>query len=129
MLKKTMTFENYDGVSITKDFYFNLSKAELMEMQLSTTGGLDEKIKRITQTQDAPEVMKLFKEIILKAYGEKSADGMRLIKSEELSKAFTETEAYSELIMELLSDADAAASFIKSVIPKIDNPIPAPELK
>lgn len=127
MVKKTMTYENYDGVKITEDFYFNLTKAELVELEAMTPGGLANKINRITQTVNAPEIMSLFKTLIMKAYGEKSEDGKRLIKSEALSKAFTETEAYSDLFMELVTDAEAGAKFIQAIIPKIEQPsIPAP---
>lgn len=117
MLKKTITYTNYANVEVTEDFYFNLSKAELMEMELSTEGGLQERIEKIVKAKKTPEVMKMFKGIILAAYGEKSPDGRRFIKSEELSKAFTETEAYSELMMELIGDADKASAFIYGIVP------------
>ena len=93
MLKKTITYKDYNGVERTEDFYFNLSKAEAMEMELSITGGLTEMIRKIVAAQDTPTIIATFKQIILKAYGEKSPDGRRFIKSEELSKAFSETEA------------------------------------
>ena len=99
MLKKTITYTDYDGNERTEDFFFNLTKAEIMEMEMSTNGGLTEMITRIIDTQDAPSIMKVFKEIIMKAYGEKSPDGKRMIKSPELSEAFSQTEAYSELIL------------------------------
>lgn len=127
MLKKTMTFENYDGVQVTKDFYFNLTKAEIMELEFGTVGGLGETIKKITAANDTPAMIELFKKIILKSYGEKTEDGMRLRKSPEISQAFSETEAYSDLFIELATDADAASKFINSVVPKVDTPsIPAP---
>lgn len=130
MLVKTIEFEDYNGVKRTEDFYFNLSKADIIEMELGVDGGLDTKIKRLTQTMNGPEIMKLFKEVIFKAYGVKSDDGRRLIKSEQLSTEFSQTEAYSELLMELLSDPEAAASFIKAIIPKVPNQaIPAPPVK
>lgn len=117
MLKKTITFTDYNGVERTEDFYFNLSKAELMEMQLSTAGGFLEVLKKVVATKDTPELVKLFKSIILKAYGEKSADGRRFIKSEELSREFTQTEAYSALYVELTTDTEAASNFINGIIP------------
>ncbi len=117
MLKKTITYTDYNGSQRTEDFYFNLSKAESMEMELSTTGGLSETIRRIVAAQDQPAIIKIFKELILKAYGEKSPDGKRFIKSEEISKAFSETEAYSILFMELATDADAAAKFVNGIVP------------
>lgn len=118
MLKKTITYTDYNGNDRTEPFYFNLSKAELMEMQLGTTGGFDAMVQNIINAQDVPTLMTVFKEIILKAYGEKSADGKRFIKSEEISKAFSETEAYSNLYMELVTDAKAAANFITGLVPK-----------
>lgn len=118
MLKKTIPYTDYNGVERTEDFYFNLTKAEVMEMELGTEGGFAEMIKKIVAAQDSPSIVKVFKELILKAYGEKSPDGRRFIKSKELSEAFSQTEAYSELYMELSSDADAAAAFINGVMPK-----------
>ena len=117
MLKKTITYTNYNGIELTEEFYFNLSKAEVMEMEMSTSGGLAEMITRIVAAQDAPAIIKIFKELILKAYGEKSPDGKRFIKSNELSEAFSQTEAYSELFMELASNADAASAFVNGIIP------------
>ena len=117
MLKKTITYTDYNGITRTEDFYFNLTKAEIMEMQLSTNGGLDVMIKKIIDSQDAPSIIKIFKELILKAYGEKSPDGKRFIKSEEISTAFSQTEAYSQLFMELATDADAASTFVNGIVP------------
>ena len=117
MLKKTITYTDYNGVERTEDFYFNLSKAELMEMELSTTGGLADMITKIVAAQDAPSIIKIFKDLILKSYCEKSPDGKRLIKSEELSTAFSQTEAYSNLFMELATDSDAASKFVNGMIP------------
>lgn len=117
MIKKTITYKDYNDVDRTEDFYFNLSKAEVVEMEMSTTGGLAEMIKRIVATQDQPAIIKIFKDLILKAYGEKSADGKRFIKSEELAIAFSQTEAYSILFMELATDADAAAKFVNGIVP------------
>lgn len=131
MLKKTFTYTDYNGVERTEDHYFNLSKAELMEMELSTTGGLAEMINKIVAAQDAPAIVKVFKELVLKAYGQKSADGRRFIKSKELSDEFAQTEAYSQLFMELATDADAAAKFVNGIVPAMDNQssIPAPAHK
>ena len=117
MLKKTITYTDYNDVTRTEDFYFNLSKAELMEMEMSTSGGLAEMIKKIVAAQDTPSIIKIFKELILKAYGEKSSDGKRIIKSEEISNAFAQTEAFSDLFMELATDADAASAFVNGIIP------------
>lgn len=118
MLKKTITYIDYNGVQRTEDHYFNLSKAEIMEMEMSTTGGLAEMIQKIVAAQDSPAIIKIFKELILKAYGEKSPDGKRFIKSEEISTEFSQTEAYSQLFMELATDAEAGAAFVNGIVPK-----------
>lgn len=117
MLKKTITYEDYNGVERTEDHYFNLSKAEIMEMEMGTTGGLAEMLQRIVAAKDTAAIIKVFKDLILKAYGEKSADGKRFIKSEELSTAFSQTEAYSILFMELATDADKASEFVNGIVP------------
>lgn len=120
MLKKTVTYTNYNGVECTEDFYFNLTKAEIMEMELSTSGGLADMIQKIVAAQDAPAIIKIFKDLVLKAYGEKSPDGKRFIKSEEISTAFSQTEAYSIIFMELATDADAASAFVNGIVPPVD---------
>lgn len=117
MLKKTITYTDYNGLERTEDFYFNLTKAEIMEMEMSTTGGFAEMLQKIVAAQDAPAIIKVFKDLVLKAYGEKSTDGKRFIKSAELAEAFSQTEAYSQLFMDLATDADVASEFIKSIIP------------
>ena len=117
MLKKTMTYTDYNGVERTENFYFNLSKAEAMELEMGTAGGLTEMINTIVSTQDIPAIINIFKDLILKAYGEKSPDGRRFIKSKELSTAFAQTEAYSQLFMELATDADKAAEFFNGILP------------
>ena len=117
MLKETIKYTDYNGVERTEDFWFHLSKAELMEWEMGTTGGLTEMIKRIVDAQDAPAIIKIFKELVLKAYGQKSPDGKRFIKSEELATEFSQTEAYSQLFMDLATDADKAAAFVNGIMP------------
>ena len=117
MLKKTVTFTDYNGTERTQDFYFHLSKAEITEMEMSTVGGLAEMIQNVVKAQDAPSIIKIFKDLVLKSYGVKSPDGLRFIKSEELSTSFSQTEAYSQSFMELATDADAAAKFVNGIIP------------
>ena len=117
MIKKIITYTDYNGVERTEPFYFNLSKAELMEMELGVTGGMTEMLDKIIAAKDAPSLMKTFKEMIMKSYGIKSDDGKRLIKSEELSIAFTQTEAYYVLFMELITDDKAGAYFVNGIIP------------
>lgn len=118
MLKKTITYNDYNGVERTEDFYFNLSKAEILEMEMGTSGGLAEMIQKIVAAQDAPSIVRVFKDLVLKAYGEKSPDGKRFIKSEEISTEFSQTEAYSQLFMELATDAEAGAAFVNGIVPK-----------
>lgn len=117
MLKKLIEYTDYNGKQRKENFYFSLNKAELMEMELGTVGGMQNLIQLIIDKQDIPEIIKTFKMLILKSYGEKSADGVRFIKSDELSAAFSQTEAYSNLFMELISDANAAAAFINGIVP------------
>ena len=128
MLKKTITYTDYNGTERKEDFYFNLTKTELMEMEMGTEGGLAEMITRIVNAQDAPAIMKIFKDLILTAYGEKSQDGRRFIKSNEISTGFAQTEAYSQLFMELATDADAAAAFVNGIVPAMEQ-ADAPALK
>jgi hypothetical protein len=117
MLKKTIDYTDYNGVSRKEDFYFNLTQAEIMEMEMSTSGGLAEMIKRIVDAQDAPAIIKIFKDLVLKAYGVKSADGRRFMKSPDITADFEQTEAYSIIFMELATDADKAAEFVNGIIP------------
>lgn len=116
MLKKTITFTDFDGNERTEDFYFNLKKSEILELHMETVGGLKQMLETILAKQDAPKIMMVFKELILKSYGEKSADGKRFIKSEQLSKEFEETNAYDVLFMDLM-DANNAAAFVNGIIP------------
>lgn len=122
MLTKKIKYEDYNGNQREETFCFNLTKAELMEMEMSTSGGLAEMIQNIVQTQDAPAIIKVFKDLVLKAYGEKSPDGKRFIKVNDagvpLSIGFSQTEAYSQLFMELATDAEKAAEFINGIVPK-----------
>lgn len=116
MLKKTITYESYDGVTYTEDFYFNLSRAELIKMECGVKGGLSKKLEEISKSSDPTLIMPMFEDIILKAYGKKSDDGKRFIKSSEISEEFSQTEAYSELLMEFLSDSDSAADFFNGLL-------------
>lgn len=132
MLKKEITYTDYDGNQRTEEFYFNLNKAELVEMEMSTQGGLEALIKKIVAEQDTSRIIAIFKDIICRAYGEKSLDGKHFRKSPELTSDFVQTEAYSELFMELATDADAAAAFINGIIPadaRSAKPTPIPSAK
>lgn len=118
MIKWPITYTDYNGEERTEDFYFNLSKAEVMERQLMANGAYSEMLNRMVQQRDLPKIAEEFKTIILLSYGEKSEDGRRFIKSKELSEAFSQTEAYSELYIQLATDADMATKFINGVMPK-----------
>ena len=118
MLKKTITYTDYDGLERTEEFRFNLTKAELMDMELTTVGTFSKLMQKIIDEKDMVRLAKYFKELILKSYGVKSDDGTRFIKSPELSEAFSQTEAYSELYMELLGNSEYAVKFIQQVMPK-----------
>lgn len=118
MLKKTIVYTDYDGNECKEDFYFNLSKAEIMEMEMSSNGGLERVVQEIVKARNNAELVRIFKELILKAYGEKSLDGKRFVKSKELSDAFMQTEAYSELFVELTTQDGAAIEFFNGIIPK-----------
>lgn len=120
MLKKTIKYTDYNGIEREEDFYFNLSKAEIMEMQLSEEGGFAEKIQAVVAAKNSSEIVRIFKDLILKAYGEKSADGKKFVKSKELSDAFSQTEAYSNLFMELATDEKAASDFVNGIVPHIE---------
>ena len=117
MIKKTVTYVDYNGMERTEDFYFNLSKAEVAEMELSVEGGFSKMLEEIVASKDNVRIVNLFKQMVLKAYGEKSADGRRFVKSEEISKAFSETEAYSEIFMSLALNESEAAAFVNGIMP------------
>ena len=117
MLKKTITYTDFDNNVRTEDFYFNLSKAEIMEMEIGVAGGMAQMLQRIVAAQDNAQIVATFKEIILKAYGEKSPDGKRFIKSTDMATAFSQTEAYSILFMELATNAESAAAFVNGIMP------------
>lgn len=118
MLKKTITYTDFNDVERTEDFYFNLTEAELTDMNLDENGGLAEKLQRIIDSKEVKQIKDYFKWIVLKAYGEKSDDGRRFMKSPEITKAFEETQAYSDIWMELAYDDKAAAEFVNGIMPK-----------
>lgn len=118
MLKKTISFTDYNGNQRTEDFYFNLTKAEIAEMELSTVGGLTQMLRGMIAAQDMPAIVKFVKDLILKSYGKKSPDGKRFIKNAELSEEFLQTEAYSILFMELSTNADETSKFVTNILPE-----------
>lgn len=118
MIKKTIKYVDWKGNEREEDFYFNLSKPELMEMELTTKGGMSDYLAKIVKAQSKEELIKWFKIIILKAYGEKSEDGRRFIKSDELSTAFSQTGAFEKLYMELVTDENKASEFVNAIVPE-----------
>lgn len=125
MLKKTIKYVDFDGNERSDECYFNLSKSELTEMEMSENGGFDKYLEKIVETKDTKKIYQMFKEIVLMAYGEKSYDGKHFIKKKtvdgqviRLRDEFEQTGAFDELMMELLSDEKASADFINNVVPK-----------
>jgi hypothetical protein len=118
VLKKTITYEDFNGDTVTEDFYFHLSKAELVELEMSHEGGLSASLERIIAAQDNKSLITEFKNLLLLSYGKRSDDGRRFVKTQELRDEFVSTEAYSTLFMELVTDTDAAINFVQGVIPK-----------
>lgn len=118
MFKKRIKYVDYNGNQREEDFYFNLTRTELTEMEFSSVGGLQNYIKKIIDAQSGQEIIAVMKDLIFKSYGEKSLDGKYFNKSKELSEAFSHTEAYDILFMELATDDKAAAEFVNGIIPK-----------
>lgn len=118
MFKKTITYTDYNDVERTEDFYFNISKAEFQEMELEVPGGYTNMLKQIVDAKDIPTLVSIFKDLILRSYGEKSLDGKHFYKSDEIRNNFKSTEAYVELYMELSTDDNAASDFVNGVFPK-----------
>ena len=117
MFKKTMTYTDWNGVERTEDVYFNLSKAEILEMQLTTEGGFDNMLERMIKAKDTIALVKLYKQLILKAYGKKSEDGRRFEKSEEITREFVESPLFSDIYMELTLDDEKAQEFVRGIMP------------
>lgn len=118
MLAKTITYTDYKGVERTEEFLFDLSEAEILEAEMKEEGGLSALMQKVVKASDTPTLITLFKRLIMWSYGEVSADGRRFVKSEEISKAFTQTPAYNKLFMELATDEKAAAEFVNNIVPK-----------
>lgn len=117
MVKKTITYKDFDGQERTEDYYFNLTKTELTEMELSMNGGLSTLLEKIIKEKDMKQLIEYFKRIVLDSYGEKSLDGRMFIKNDKLKEEFKSTMAYSEIFMELANDDKAAADFINGILP------------
>lgn len=119
MIKKTITYTDYNGKSRTEDFYFNLNQAELTEMEVSEEGGMAEMMQRVVKEENMQKLIAIFKDLILRAIGIKSDDGRRFIKNDEIRENFSQTEAYNKLFMELATDADQASKFVNGILPKL----------
>lgn len=117
MFAKSITYTDYNGVERTEKFYFHLNQAEIIELNAEHSGGLEEILKTIAAEKDMKQLMAWFKKLILMSYGEKSLDGRQFKKSPELSKAFSETAAYPQFYMELLTNTDSASAFVNGIMP------------
>ena len=122
MYAKTITYTDYDGNQRTETFYFNLTKTELIKMETSVDGGMAQLLKKIIDENDTKNIMKYFDIIIKNAYGVKSPDGRRFVKSKELVDEFMQTEAYDKFFLEFIENPNSAAEFINNVIPSIPDP-------
>lgn len=129
MLKKTISYTDYDGNQRTEDFYFNLSKAEITEMELSMEGGMRAYIQRIIAAKSQLELVKLFKDVVLKSYGKKSADGRLFLKNDAIRAEFEAHPAYSMIYMDLVTDETKASAFVNGIMPAdMTNQNPAMEM-
>lgn len=126
MLKKEITFTDYDGVERTEEHYFNLTKVEIIDMNTKIPGGMNYYLKKISSERDQKKIWDLFSEIVKASYGTKSADGRRFIKSKELTEEFMQTEAYVNLMMSFLENTQNAIDFVEGITPKVDKPAVAP---
>ena len=118
MFKRPITYEDFNGDTATEEFYFNLTKSEIVELEVGYDGGLEATIQRIIKAQDNKALLNEFKKLVLLSYGVKSDDGKRFIKNDELREAFSQTAAYDALFIELATNDDSAATFIKGIVPK-----------
>ncbi len=126
MLKRNITYENFDGDTVTDVFYFNLTKTEIIDMQLSYKGGLDAVISKIVKAEDTKSLIEEFQKIVLMSYGERSEDGKYFRKSDAIRSDFKQHAAYDALFMELATDDKAASTFMLGIIPK-DMTVDAPK--
>jgi hypothetical protein len=117
MLKKTVTFEDLDGNEVTEDFYFHLSKADIIEMEASEQGGMAQHLAAMIATNDNGQILSAVKLILERTVGRRSEDGRRFERSKEITEAFMQSDAYSVVFMDLVTDAAKAAEFFKGVIP------------
>ena len=117
MYKKTISYSDFDNNIVSKEFYFNLSKVELLNMEKNYPGGYGAMLRKIVDADDKNAMIDVVEQLVLDSYGVKSEDGTRFIKSKQLREEFEQTEAYSELVYEILSDDKAATAFLQGIIP------------
>lgn len=117
MYKIHEKYTDFNGTEREEDFYFNLMKSEIMELELGEVGGLSAMLRQIIAEQNVPKIVEIFKKLVLQSYGVKSADGKQFIKDPEITKAFSQTEAYSQIFMRLATDSKAATEFVNHVVP------------
>ena len=118
MFGRTFSYTDYNGNPRKDTWYFNLTKAELMKMELGAWGGLDALLKRLIREEKPEKIVDMFEKIILGAVGEKSPDGRRFIKNEQIRQDFYQTQAYSDLFFELVTDPEKLTAFLKGAIPE-----------
>lgn len=118
MLKKTVTYKDYNDVERTETFYFHFNEAEILDMEMSTEGGFAERVQRIIDAKEQTALLKVIKKFVLDAYGVKSEDGKRFIKNDEVRDAFVQCPAYSIIFMELVTNDVLAAEFVNKVVPE-----------
>lgn len=117
MIKKTVTYTDYNGEERTESFYFHYTEAEILDMEMSEEGSFADRIQRIIDAKDKTALMKLIKKFVIDAYGVKSEDGKRFMKNDDLKTAFVECPAYSDIFMEMVTNDEVAAEFVNGVIP------------
>lgn len=118
MIKKTITFEDYNGNQRTEDAYFNLTKTELVRMDVANVGGLHEYMQNAIDKKDAKSILEVFEMFVSKSYGIKTEDGLSFMKNPELTEKFMNSAAYDALLMELITNQDKAEAFLKGIVPK-----------
>lgn len=123
MLKKTITYTDYNGKEQTEDCYFHLNRVELMDIALDLPDDIvdssaDGEVRaHLIDKLGNKGMFEFIKTVVTKSYGVKSTDGRRFIKSAELSDEFTQTPMFDKIMTEFATDDKAAANFIKAVIP------------
>lgn len=118
MLKRTIKYKDFNDNEVSEDFYFNISRAELVRLEMSFDDGIEKAVKKMMETKDRAALINQFEDLVLKAYGQKSEDGKRFIKSTQLREEFAQHAAYEQLFFELITNEQTIADFILGVLPK-----------